>query len=131
MEWNSIGWVYRSWFSLLNEAGVRAGWFGYRSRRCAKGCCLEKAPRFWRSEEHTSELQSRLHLVCRLLPAKKFDYEPRHAIEEPHVHRDKVAMERRPDGPDRDIRIRLVLPGYRVLRAPRTQTVAVSAIPVD
>src|SRR5687768_18140568 len=22
----------------------------------------------WRSEEHTSELQSRLHLVCRLLP---------------------------------------------------------------
>src|SRR2546429_730175 len=24
-----------------------------------------------RSEEHTSELQSRLHLVCRLLPAKK------------------------------------------------------------
>src|SRR3989449_1095981 len=25
----------------------------------------------WRSEEHTSELQSRLHLVCRLLRAKK------------------------------------------------------------
>src|SRR2546429_6790292 len=25
----------------------------------------------WRSEEHTSELQSRLHLVCRLLPATK------------------------------------------------------------
>src|SRR5690625_6898240 len=25
----------------------------------------------WRSEEHTSELQSRGHLVCRLLPAKK------------------------------------------------------------
>src|SRR2546429_1735760 len=25
----------------------------------------------WRSEEHTSELQSRLHLVCRLLLAKK------------------------------------------------------------
>src|SRR2546429_6431909 len=24
-----------------------------------------------RSEEHTSELQSRLHLVCRLLPGKK------------------------------------------------------------
>src|SRR2546429_5437736 len=24
-----------------------------------------------RSEEHTSELQSRLHLVCRLLPAKQ------------------------------------------------------------
>src|SRR2546429_229011 len=26
---------------------------------------------FWRSEEHTSELQSRLHLVCRLLLDKK------------------------------------------------------------
>src|SRR5437870_8374750 len=25
----------------------------------------------WRSEEHTSELQSRGHLVCRLLPEKK------------------------------------------------------------
>src|SRR2546422_8461789 len=31
---------------------------------------LERA-RFARSEEHTSELQSRLHLVCRLLLEKK------------------------------------------------------------
>src|SRR2546422_389012 len=31
----------------------------------------EKAPAFLRSEEHTSELQSRLHLVCRLLLEKK------------------------------------------------------------
>src|SRR2546422_2631292 len=31
---------------------------------CADGNCL-------RSEEHTSELQSRLHLVCRLLLEKK------------------------------------------------------------
>src|SRR2546429_3389399 len=31
----------------------------------------EPAPRFHRSEEHTSELQSRLHLVCRLLLEKK------------------------------------------------------------
>src|SRR2546429_7401013 len=29
------------------------------------------SPAFMRSEEHTSELQSRLHLVCRLLPGKK------------------------------------------------------------
>src|SRR2546422_2849761 len=28
-------------------------------------------PYEWRSEEHTSELQSRLHLVCRLLLEKK------------------------------------------------------------
>src|SRR2546422_8316139 len=32
-------------------------------------CLLSK--RFDRSEEHTSELQSRLHLVCRLLLEKK------------------------------------------------------------
>src|SRR2546422_3690257 len=30
-----------------------------------------EAPFFARSEEHTSELQSRLHLVCRLLLEKK------------------------------------------------------------
>src|SRR2546429_3034122 len=32
---------------------------------------LRKARSFERSEEHTSELQSRLHLVCRLLLEKK------------------------------------------------------------
>src|SRR2546422_2853133 len=31
----------------------------------------------WRSEEHTSELQSRLHLVCRLLLEKKKHPRPR------------------------------------------------------
>src|SRR2546429_2274626 len=30
-----------------------------------------------RSEEHTSELQSRLHLVCRLLLEKKKEHKPR------------------------------------------------------
>src|SRR2546422_5130470 len=40
-----------------------------RRRRAGRGCAdrLESA----RSEEHTSELQSRLHLVCRLLLEKK------------------------------------------------------------
>src|SRR2546422_5779072 len=32
---------------------------------------LEQMPKLTRSEEHTSELQSRLHLVCRLLLEKK------------------------------------------------------------
>src|SRR5256884_5582968 len=32
--------------------------------KCLQKCCM-------RSEEHTSELQSRLHLVCRLLLEKK------------------------------------------------------------
>src|SRR5687768_18265992 len=34
-----------------------------------------------RSEEHTSELQSRLHLVCRLLLEKKKNVLPRGALE--------------------------------------------------
>src|SRR2546422_6093582 len=32
---------------------------------------LHRGSGCWRSEEHTSELQSRLHLVCRLLLEKK------------------------------------------------------------
>src|SRR2546429_6449691 len=39
--------------------------------RCAGGCSKRTARRGSRSEEHTSELQSRLHLVCRLLLEKK------------------------------------------------------------
>src|SRR5687768_17781821 len=35
--------------------------------RSATAVCHEKCRLFVRSEEHTSELQSRLHLVCRLL----------------------------------------------------------------
>src|SRR2546422_6165057 len=34
---------------------------------------LKSLPPIGRSEEHTSELQSRLHLVCRLLLEKKKD----------------------------------------------------------
>src|SRR2546422_4744663 len=37
--------------------------------RCASRSYRAKGD--WRSEEHTSELQSRLHLVCRLLLEKK------------------------------------------------------------
>src|SRR2546422_2082698 len=49
-----------------------------RQDHLAGGQQLFSRPRFWsalsgqrRSEEHTSELQSRLHLVCRLLLEKK------------------------------------------------------------
>src|SRR5712675_3447314 len=42
---------------------------------------LEAGPwRFLRSEEHTSELQSRLHLVCRLLLEKKKKKKNKHNI---------------------------------------------------
>src|SRR5690348_14445998 len=39
----------------------------YRSRRAAERLREEIAPTACRSEEHTSELQSPVHLVCRLL----------------------------------------------------------------
>src|SRR2546422_8459463 len=43
-----------------------------RRRRGARHCAPDGvAPADARSEEHTSELQSRLHLVCRLLLEKK------------------------------------------------------------
>src|SRR2546429_6664074 len=41
------------------------------TRRRLETRALEQCLDRHRSEEHTSELQSRLHLVCRLLPAKK------------------------------------------------------------
>src|SRR5205809_3265042 len=45
-----------------------------RRRRCSSSACRYSASATAcrpRSEEHTSELQSRLHLVCRLLLEKK------------------------------------------------------------
>src|SRR5690349_24744878 len=45
-----------------------------RAGRCAgRACCSSRCHR--RSEEHTSELQSRRELVCRLLLEKKYDSE--------------------------------------------------------
>src|SRR2546422_4522669 len=41
-----------------------------RSRQREPSCPRSSVP-VYRSEEHTSELQSRLHLVCRLLLEKK------------------------------------------------------------
>src|SRR2546422_5687014 len=54
----------------------RSPYFSHLGRRqlspeqVGKGICRQ-AGRQVRSEEHTSELQSRLHLVCRLLLEKK------------------------------------------------------------
>src|SRR2546429_4573161 len=47
-----------------------------RSRHLVKRDRADRAERLTRSEEHTSELQSRLHLVCRLLLEKKSITEP-------------------------------------------------------
>src|SRR2546429_6732057 len=48
---------------------------GPRNRRRAREYSSPARSEF-RSEEHTSELQSRLHLVCRLLLEKKKQSEP-------------------------------------------------------
>src|SRR2546429_7257058 len=42
-----------------------------RANTCAMPFPIVPAPSTARSEEHTSELQSRLHLVCRVLLEKK------------------------------------------------------------
>src|SRR2546429_4873447 len=55
--------IYSGQFGPCNRR-KRAGAKPTRRSRCGNG-------RFERSEEHTSELQSRLHLVCRLLLEKK------------------------------------------------------------
>src|SRR5690348_17724503 len=44
---------------------------GGPSARCCGHRCRRSRCRPWRSEEHTSELQSPVHLVCRLLLEKK------------------------------------------------------------
>src|SRR2546429_3427964 len=53
--------------SLGNEAIVR----GVKHRRMNDAVHFQEPAGLVRSEEHTSELQSRLHLVCRLLLEKK------------------------------------------------------------
>src|SRR2546422_5584535 len=50
---------------LYSEPGISGSFFGAFEKRTGKQISRV------RSEEHTSELQSRLHLVCRLLLEKK------------------------------------------------------------
>src|SRR3989442_5887397 len=53
-------------------AASRAGWRSSARGWSIRACCRTSATiRGSRSEEHTSELQSRPHLVCRLLLEKK------------------------------------------------------------
>src|SRR2546429_7113679 len=57
---------------MLQDAGVA---IGKRETGNGKRVVLVYAEPRSRSEEHTSELQSRLHLVCRLLLEKKKRYQ--------------------------------------------------------
>src|SRR5205809_1838175 len=56
---------------LRYDVPRRARSLGTRSRDNRRRHCRGIESQASRSEEHTSELQSRLHLVCRLLPDKK------------------------------------------------------------
>src|SRR2546422_8598312 len=84
--------LFRSWRHLAGGGRVasRAGARRHRSEHgieesgrlgfLSRGRVITVGPRPERSEEHTSELQSRLHLVCRLLlekKKKKHDPQPR------------------------------------------------------
>src|SRR2546422_11282878 len=59
--------LFRSRFDV--ESGFCAVGMGSSARRTNQSAGLQRQS--GRSEEHTSELQSRLHLVCRLLLEKK------------------------------------------------------------
>src|SRR2546422_7596976 len=76
----SCSWTYETrdcaepastWYSSINHSfaafSPSLAFFAARSRRNSP-TAIERSNR---SEEHTSELQSRLHLVCRLLLEKK------------------------------------------------------------
>src|SRR3712207_7435946 len=62
--------------SASSTLSARACWCSPRSRTRSSS-----SPSTWRSEEHTSELQSRQYLVCRLLLEKK---KKKHILYQPH-----------------------------------------------
>src|SRR2546422_3787491 len=62
--------------TLFRSARLHIERYWSRNEPCEVVCCWGIDPALFiaasqRSEEHTSELQSRLHLVCRLLLEKK------------------------------------------------------------
>src|SRR2546429_10001637 len=62
---------YTTLFRSVRQARREDGSPGLASGWLTQGAPLGAAITLRRSEEHTSELQSRLHLVCRLLLEKK------------------------------------------------------------
>src|SRR2546422_3299589 len=62
--------LFRSWQAMRLRTGLPRG-DAWLPRRLESVVALRDLEKMGRSEEHTSELQSRLHLVCRLLLEKK------------------------------------------------------------
>src|SRR2546422_6906648 len=71
----------RKWLSSVTGMVCSSCTAHYAKERSTL-CAPQEKPR---SEEHTSELQSRLHLVCRLLLEKKKNTNPYNHITN-HVH---------------------------------------------
>src|SRR2546422_1624615 len=65
--------LFRSWPLMPRGGGAiqLAKWPGSSTGWAMRLRTYARSPSEGRSEEHTSELQSRLHLVCRLLLEKK------------------------------------------------------------
>src|SRR5699024_12215616 len=80
--------LFRSWLGNPVRPGCRRGLSVRPEHRPAghvgRGLCI---PRQTRSEEHTSELQSRFDLVCRLLLEKKKKNENKTKIQHTEQHR--------------------------------------------
>src|SRR5436189_1357542 len=55
----------------LLRLAARETLLGSHCQVCSSSCCLSYSQHDERSEEHTSELQSPMYLVCRLLLEKK------------------------------------------------------------
>src|SRR2546422_2363615 len=68
--------------TLFRSLRQQTPFFFFRILQVAAG---RKLPVSLRSEEHTSELQSRLHLVCRLLLEKKKKKNKKQAIAQTRV----------------------------------------------
>src|SRR3989449_2359547 len=66
-----IGHAYANWIKSYRDLPVLINQWNSVVRWELRTKLFLRTLEFWRSEEHTSELQSRLHLVCRLLLEKK------------------------------------------------------------
>src|SRR2546422_1319938 len=87
--------LFRSYFSVTMNINARvpvgvlgaSGYVGQELLRLLAGHPGDRRGVATRSEEHTSELQSRLHLVCRLLLEKKKKTKPRDALRRSRLDR--------------------------------------------
>src|SRR3712207_8802447 len=69
---------YTTLFRSFNDRDAHGRPAAWLSR--IRASMRDLAPRFSRSEEHTSELQSRQYLVCRLLLEKKNNFQTNLAL---------------------------------------------------